>query len=124
MAHYALINNENLVVNVITGVDEFVSKHAPDGTLIGGSSEAWEQYYQSLPWFDGLYCKRTSYTHQIRKQFAGIGYSYDADADVFIAPQPFPSWSLDENYDWQPPTPMPDTGQWVWDETKQQWVTV
>jgi hypothetical protein len=43
--------------------------------------------------------------NNFRKQYAGIGYTYDADADVFVAPQPFPSWTLDDNNDWQPPTP-------------------
>ena len=50
---------------------------------------------------------QTSYNGNIRKQYAGIGYTYDADLDIFIATQPYPSWILDENHDWQPPTPMP-----------------
>ena len=53
----------------------------------------------------------------------GIGWTYDADDDVFVAPQPYPSWTLDENHDWQPPTPMPDDGkQYAWFEPNRQWI--
>jgi len=68
---------------------------------------------------------QTSYNNNIRKQYAGIGYTYDADADVFVAPQPFPSWTLDENHDWQPPTPCPDDGKpYAWFEPNRQWIEV
>lgn len=121
MAHYALINENNLVVQVITGVDEDVIQTDVDGTEVGGTSEAWEAFYASRPWFQGLYCKRTSYNGKIRKQYAGIGFSYDSTADVFIAPQPFPSWTLDGNFDWQPPKPKPD-GFYFWNEELGEWV--
>ena len=53
----------------------------------------------------------------------GIGYTYDADANVFIAPQPFGSWTLDSNYDWQPPTPKPTDGkEYSWNEPNKQWI--
>ena len=64
---------------------------------------------------------QTSYNHRIRKQFAGIGYTYDKTNDVFIAPQPYPSWILDKNFDWQPPTPKPE-GEYYWDKDLKQWV--
>jgi len=121
MAHYALIDSNNIVVNLITGVDEDVTQTDLDGTQVGGSSEAWEQFYSNLPWFQGLTCKRTSFNNKIRKQFGQIGYIYHPDADVFLQPQPFPSWMLDENYDWQPPTPMPTEGLWVWNESLKLW---
>ena len=124
MAHYALINNNNIVEQVITGVDENVIQTDLDGTVVGGSSEAWENFYSSLPWFAGLYCKRTSYNNNMRKQFAGIGYTYDAVNDVFLKPQPYASWSLDNNFDWQPPTPTPTEGRWYWDEDSLSWVEV
>lgn len=124
MAHYALIDSNNVVVHVITGVDEDVTQIDLDGSVVGGSSEAWEAFYASRPWFEGLTCKRTSYNHKIRKQYAGIGYSYDPIADVFIIPQPYPSWSLDENHDWQPPTPRPSSGDWIWVENRLTWVQV
>ena len=123
MAHYALIDENNIVVQVITGVDEDIVQQDLDGTEVGGSSEAWEQFYETRPWFQGLTCKRTSYNHRIRKQYAGIGYSYDPIDDVFIAPQPFPSWSLDENHDWQAPKPRPE-GEAYWDEELGEWINV
>ena len=124
MAHYALINDKNVVVDVITGVDEDEVQIDLDGTEVGGSAEAWEMFYQTRPWFEGLICKRTSYNGRIRKQYAGIGYTYDSIADVFISPQPFPSWSLDENHDWQPPIPYPNDGLiYSWNEDDQDWET-
>ena len=122
MAHYALINQSNIVVQVISGVDEDVIQTDLDGTVVGGSSEAWEKFYESLPWFKNLYCKRTSYNNNIRKQYAGIGFKYDADADVFISPQPYASWLLDENFDWQPPSPKPEGIGWRWNEESLEWV--
>ena len=122
MAHYALIDSNNIVVKVITGVDENVTQN-DNGTLVGGSTEAWEQFYESQSWHSGLTCKRTSYNNNIRKQYAGIGYRYDADADVFIAPQPFASWILDDSYTWQAPKPYPNDGKnYIWDETLLEWV--
>lgn len=64
---------------------------------------------------------QTSYNGNIRKQYAGIGYTYDADADEFVAPQPFPSWTLNSNNDWQAPTPKPE-GSFYWDEETLAWV--
>ena len=85
MAHYAFIGYENKVVKVIVGVDETVTQL--DGDVeVGGSSEAWEQFYQNQPQHLGLLCKRTSYNSNIRGRYAGIGYTYDADLDEFIAP--------------------------------------
>jgi hypothetical protein len=122
MAHYALLNSDNVVVQVITGVDEDVTQ-LDNGVEVGGSTEAWEQFYKNQPWHQGLTCKRTSINNNIRKQYAGIGYTYDADADVFVAPQPYPSWTLDENNDWQPPTPKPE-GNCYWQESTLEWIEV
>lgn len=107
MAHYAFITN-GIVTEVITGINE-------TETIEGLDTETW---YAN---FRGQLCKRTSYNNRIRKQYAGIGYTYNADADVFIAPQPYLSWSLDSNFDWQPPTPKPD-GDYYWDENTQTWL--
>lgn len=110
MAHYAYIDKNSTVVAVIVGKDET--------ELIDGLEP--EIYYAlGTPYL----VKRTSYNGKIRKQFAGIGFIYDSVADVFIAPQPFPSWSLDENHDWQPPKPRPE-GFYVWDEELGEWVHV
>lgn len=121
MAHYALIDSNNVVVQVITGVDETIIQIDLDGTEVGGSSEAWEQFYQNQPWHQGLTCKRTSYNNKIRKQFAGIGCAYDPNTDEFVSPQPYASWYLDENNDWQPPIPEPTDGLYEWNESTQSW---
>jgi len=124
MAHYALIDSNNIVVQIITGVDENIIQTDLDGTIVGGSSEAWEEFYQSRSWFEGLYCKRTSYNNKIRKNYAGIGFTYDAGRDAFIAPKPYPSWLLDENScQWVAPIPYPQEGRWSWDESKGDWVS-
>jgi hypothetical protein len=108
MAHYAFIT-DGIVTEVISGIDE--------SQLIEGlDTETW---YGN---FRGQLCKRTSYNNRIRKQYAGIGYTYNADADVFIAPQPYLSWSLDINFDWQPPTPKPNEGDWYWDDQTGNWI--
>ncbi len=121
MAHYALLDENNIVVQVITGVNENETQVDTDGTVVGGSSEAWEEFYKTRPWFNAASCKRTSYNNNIRKQYAGIGFTYNSTADVFVAPQPFPSWLLDENYDWQAPTPKPTDGFYRWNEEAQEW---
>ena len=106
MAHFAEINSDNQVLRVIVVADE----HETNGTewcqnLLGGT---WVQ---------------TSYNNRIRKQYAGIGFTYDPDADVFVAPQPYPSWTLDSNHDWQPPTPKPE-GDYSWNEEELEWVAI
>ena len=109
MAHYAFLDENNVVTEVIVGIDE-------TELIEGLDPETWYSNFRNQT------CKRTSYNNNIRKQYAGIGYTYDADNDVFIAPQPFASWSLDENFDWQPPTPRPTEGRWYWNEAEQVWV--
>lgn len=112
MAHYAFLDQNNIVTEVITGRNE--------DEVVDGISD-WEEWYGN---FRGQRCVRTSYNNRIRKQFAGIGYFYDEDADVFVAPQPFPSWTLDENHDWQAPKPRPSEGRFYWDEEKGDWQEV
>ena len=112
MAHYAFLNSGNIVTEVIVGIDE-------TELIEGIDPETW---YGN---FRGKVCKRTSYNNRIRKQFAGIGYVYNSTADVFIAPQPFESWTLDSNHDWQAPTAKPDDGKmYAWNETQLEWVLV
>ena len=134
MAHYALINKEGIVVQVITGIDENITQIDTDNTEIGGSSEALEQFYASLPWFEGLSCKRTSYNGNIRKNFAAVGHTYDDQFDVFIAPQPYPSWKLNSTtFIWEAPITRPDKVEggvpieghvWRWFEYNKEWVSV
>ena len=109
MAHYAYLDDNNIVVAVTVGKDET--------ELIDGLDT--ETYYAlGTPYT----VKRTSYNGNIRKQYAAIKFYYDAINDVFIAPQPYPSWSLDEEFDWQPPTPMPTEGMCYWDEDSLSWL--
>jgi len=128
MAHYALLNNNNIVVQVITGVDENITQIDLDNTEVGGSSEAWEQFYSSRPWFKGLTCKRTSYNGNIRANFAGVDYYYDPDFDAFIPPSPYPSWKLNYNtYQWEAPVARPEDTEvfiWKWSEVNKEWVSV
>ena len=123
MAHYALLDSNNVVVKVITGVDETETQD-DNGTPVGGSGEAWEAFYAAQPWHEGLTCKRTSYNNNIRKQYAGIGMEYlEADED-FRPQQPYPSWTW-SNKTWNPPTPMPSTGEmYRWSEEDLEWVAV
>ena len=109
MAHYAFLDENNIVTEVIVGIDE-------TETIEGLDTETWYGNFRNQT------CKRTSYNNKIRKQYAGIGYKYDANADLFIAPQPYPSWSLDNNFDWQAPTPRPEGMDWYWNEEIGNWV--
>ena len=109
MAHYAFLDDNNVVTEVITGIHE-------TETIEGLDTETW---YGN---FRGQTCKRTSYNNRIRKQYAAIGYTYNSSADVFILPQPFASWSLDSNFDWQPPTPRPEGMDWYWNEATLTWI--
>jgi hypothetical protein len=128
MAHYALLDSNNIVVQVITGVDENVIQTDLDGTQVGGSSEAWEKFYESRPEFAGLICKRTSYNGNIRANYAGIGFKYDQDFNVFIPPQPYPSWKLNyTTYQWEAPVAKPETIEgyyWKWSEVNKEWISV
>lgn len=110
MAHYAYLNDQNIVINVIVGKDE--------NELIDGLHP--EIYYAlGTPYT----VKRTSYNGNIRKQYCGIGYSYNLEADVFVAPRPFTSWSLNDNHDWQAPKLYPqDEKIYYWDESKLDWI--
>ena len=110
MAHYAWLDENNVVVNVSVGVDET--------ELIDGLDT--ETFYSQKT---GYNIKRTSFNNRIRKQYAGIGYSYDAINDVFIAPKPYPSWSLNDNFDWQPPISKPN-GLYRWDESSLNWIKI
>jgi len=110
MAHYAFLDENNVVTEVITGIEE-------TELIEGLDPETWYGNFRNQV------CKRTSYNHNIRKQFAGIGFTYNAEADVFIAPKPFASWLLDSNYDWQAPAPRPTDGKiYAWDEASLAWV--
>ena len=104
MSHFAEIDGNGLVQRVIVAEQDFI-----DSGVVGDTAN-WIQ---------------TSYNHNIRKQFAGVGFTYDSAKDKFIAPQPFASWALDGNDDWQPPVAMPeDDKMYRWDEDTTNWVEI
>jgi hypothetical protein len=105
MSNFAQLNENNIVVNVIRS-------ETPDDSL------PLIQLPLGHRWI------RTSYHGNIRKRFAGIGYTYDEQLDVFYGPKPYPSWSLDENYDWAPPKPRPEGDFWEWSEEQNDWVDI
>ena len=124
MAHYVVLDSNNIVVNGFVGRNE------------GEDGVDWEQYYSA---------KRTSYNTRggvhydpdtnepsadqskaFRKNYAGLGYTYDEVRDAFIPPQPYPSWTLNESTClWDAPVPYPDDNQmYLWNEDTQQWDVV
>jgi hypothetical protein len=109
MAHYAFLDENNIVTEVITGIDE--------SELIEGlDTETW---YGN---FRGQVCKRTSYNSKIRGTYAGLGYFYNEIEDIFITPQPYPSWTRTGSF-WRAPTPMPTDGKrYTWDEETLSWI--
>jgi hypothetical protein len=111
MAHYAFLDDNNIVTEVIVGIHET--------ELIEGKDPA--TWYGE---FRGQRCVRTSYNGNIRKRYAGIGSIYSDDLDAFMAPQPFPSWTLDsEEVIWLPPVEYPTDGLiYHWDEENLDWV--
>jgi hypothetical protein len=114
MAHYAKLNDENIVLSVIVlnNDDEMIDGVEDEATGIA--------FCSNLTGYPNW--KKTSYNGNIRKNYAGIGYKYDAELDAFISPQPFPSWTLNENCRWIPPVPRPtDRKQYAWNEALLQW---
>ena len=110
MAHYAFLDDNDIVTEVISGIDE-------TELIEGKDPETW--YGE----FRGQICKRTSYNGNIRKNYAGVGYSYNQELDAFIAPKPFASWILDEDCKWQAPVPYPEgDAMYLWDEETLDWV--
>ena len=118
MAHYSFLNMQNIVTEVIVGKDE------TDGPI------NWEIHYGNIR---EQVCKRTSYNTRggvhseggvpFRKNYAGIGYSYDESRDAFIPPKPFDSWELNEDSClWEAPIPYPEDGNnHIWNEETQNW---
>lgn len=111
MAHWAEIDENNIVLRVTVG-----DNNDPNG------DEGYQWLVDNL---GGRWIK-TSYNGNIRKNYAGVGYFYDEELDAFIAPQPFPSWTLNANDAvWEAPIEMPDDGySYVWDEENLAWSQV
>jgi hypothetical protein len=110
MAHYAFLDENNIVTEVIVGIDETEK-------IEGKSPEVWYSEFRNQK------CVRTSYNGNIRKNYAGIGFTYDEQRDAFIAPKPFESWILDEaTCCWNAPVPMPESNQFIkWNEAAGIW---
>ena len=106
MSHWAEIDENNIVIRVTVG-----DNNDPNGD---------EGYQWLIDNLGGRWIK-TSYNNNIRKQYAGIGFYYDEENDVFIQPKPFESWTLDENFDWQPPVQKPEVGFHIWNEETLSW---
>lgn len=113
MAHYAFLDENNIVTEVIVGIDE-------TELIEGKDPETWYSEYR------GQRCIRTSYNGNIRKNYAGVGFRYDEQLDAFIAPQPFASWLLnEETAQWEAPIPYPTDGSiYSWDEHSLDWVAI
>ena len=112
MAHYAFLDENNIVTEVIPG------RHEDE--VVDGISD-WEAAYGEIR---GQVCKRTSYNNNIRGTYAGVGYYYNAEEDIFVAPQPYPSWTRNGSF-WEAPTPMPtDGGFYRWVEEDLNWQVI
>ena len=117
MAHFAEIDNNGTVLRVIV----VANKDCADANGVE-KEHIGKAFCERL--FGGNWVQ-TSYNGNMRKRYAGIGYKYDAALDAFIAPQPYPSWTLDANADWQAPVSMPTDGKmYSWDEATQSWLEV
>ena len=120
MAHYAFLDENNIVTEVIVGRNE--------DEVVNGISD-WEAYYGQLR---QQKCLRTSYNANIRGNYAGIGMTYDETNDVFLYPKDYPSWVLNDEFKWVPPVDYPftveyqkanrDCQRYVWDEESVSWI--
>lgn len=116
MAHFAQLNEDNIVTQVIVVSNQDTSD--ADGNEVEAIGAEFCNRLLGGTW------KQTSYNANIRKNYAGIGFTYDATRDAFIPPKPFESWTLNEDTcQWQAPVPSPDDGKpYIWDEEKGAWV--
>jgi len=125
MAHFAELDSDNKVIRVVVISNEDVN--ANGGDL---STEAETFVASIVPHSEnGVAWKQTSYNNNFRKQYCGPGYFYDNSKDKFLYLQPFPSWSLDSNDDWQAPVTFPNTvdigglrANATWDEANRRWI--
>lgn len=117
MAYFAQIDDFGIVQQVIAIDDSNVP-----GSSLEQTESLGKTFISDVLGLSGLWIQ-TCDLGSFRKQKASIGWRYDLEADVFVAPSPLPSWILDDNYDWQPPVPRPtDDGSYRWDEESMSWV--
>jgi hypothetical protein len=110
MSHWAELDETNKVIRVLVGDNNDPNNDEGYQWLIDNLGGTWVQ---------------TSYNSTIRKNYAGVGFTYDPVADHFFAPQPYPSWTLDADAKWNAPTPMPTDGKlYKWDESTLSWVEI
>ena len=125
MAHFAELNSDNEVIRVVVISNDDITANGGDY-----SSQAETFVSNLIPHLTGgTSWKQTSYNNNQRKQYAGLGYTYDATKNKFILPKPFDSWSLDSNDDWIAPVTYPnvnkissDAVSIIWDEDNQKWL--
>ncbi len=119
MAHFAELNENNVVLRIVVVSNEDTS-----------DANGVEKEYIGTAFCERLFggtWKQTSYNGKFRKNYAGIGYTYNTDIDAFVPPQPYPSWALNNDTGlWEPPTPKPvseNSAAWYdWDESTLSWV--
>jgi hypothetical protein len=116
MAHFAKLDKNNEVIEVVVITNEMLQNDNGDEVEQLGINFCQTLFGQNTNW------KQTSFNGNIRKQYAGIGMTYDSTNDVFILPSPFASWTLDENFDWQAPISYPTDGKtYFWNEDTLSW---
>jgi hypothetical protein len=116
MAHFAKLDSNNVVEQVIVVNNDVLLDSEGNESEQLGVDFCKSLYGQDTTWI------QTSYNGNMRVRYAGVGMSYDALNNVFITEQPFPSWTLDSNFDWQPPTSYPTDGQlYQWNEETLSW---
>lgn len=114
MAHFAQINSDNVVTQVIVvSNDDCGGGDYPESDAVGAA------FCANL--LGGTW-KQTSYNNNFRVRYAGIGYTFNEELDAFIAPKPYPSWTLnEETADWEAPVEKPEGHNWSWNEANQEW---
>ena len=127
MAHFAEVDQNNKVLQVVVISNEDVDANGGDKSA---EAETFVATFVPFVPFGGAW-KQTSYSGSFRKQYAGIGFSYDATKDKFISPQPYSSWSLDASDDWKAPVTYPTVTEIssnpisiTWDEDNQKWTGI
>lgn len=114
MAHFAKLNNDSIVIDVLVINNDVILENGVENELKG--KEFLNSIFGQAEWV------QTSYNNNFRKQYAGIGYKYDSENDIFIAPQPFNSWALNNNFDWEAPIGYPTDGKtYIWNEQELAW---
>tara|TARA_R110001592_G_scaffold43570_6_gene141128 strand:- start:90 stop:455 length:366 start_codon:yes stop_codon:yes gene_type:complete len=116
MAHFAKLNSNNIVEQVIV-----ISNNMLEDSEGNEIEQIGIDFCKTLYGSDTIWVQ-TSYNANTRKQYAGVGYTYDSTKDKFLLPQPFNSWVLDSDDNWQPPTPYPtDEQNYYWNEENLNW---